>query len=98
MDIGPEVKPQGVGFVGAAKMRIGSVIYTIISDEAVRYLRRDKMMREFVKNYGGTTSAMPRTCQLIVEFVPIDFQPDDQDALRRIKEASGMPTASVCEA
>jgi hypothetical protein len=55
-------------------------------------------MQEFVKNYGGTTLATPRTCQLIVEFVPIDFQPEDQDALRRIEEASGMPTASVCKA
>jgi hypothetical protein len=37
MDEGPEEKPGGVVFVGAAKTRIGSVIYTMISDAAAKY-------------------------------------------------------------
>jgi hypothetical protein len=98
MTTDPREKPAGATFVSALKTKTGSVIYTLNSEPAARYLRKDKTMREFIRSYGGTSTAAPRTCQLIVEFVPVDFQPEDRDAWQRVEQASNMPEASICEA
>jgi hypothetical protein len=98
MSLDPGERPEGAAFVSALKTRAGSVIYALNSDAAAKYLRRDKNMREFTRHYGGTAMVSPRTCQLVIEYVPADFQPSDQGALRRIEQASGLPDMSICEA
>ena len=98
MGIAASDRPTGMKFIGARKTQSGAVIYTLDATASAEYLRREDVMRSFMDHFGGSSDLHVRTYQVVVEHVPVTFDPNDTEALRRTEEATGLPPRAIYEA
>ena len=91
-------RPRDTKFLGARRAQSGAVIYTLDSPASANYLRKADVMKSFTEHFGGTAEMRARAHQVVVEHVPVSFDPTTQEALKRAEGASGLPLASIYEA
>ncbi|KAF9530581.1 hypothetical protein CPB83DRAFT_763071, partial [Crepidotus variabilis] len=81
--------PKEAEIIGATRLRHGGVLYRILSEEGMVWLRGTG--REgFEKNMGGDMMIKDRSVATIVEYVPVGFDTEDDKAKRWIEMTSGL--------
>jgi hypothetical protein len=66
-------KPRHTSFIGAKKLRNGSVLYQMNTKEAAAWLRDPDVQKAFMENYGGTSNMRNTLHYVIAEFVPVTY-------------------------
>ena len=66
-------RPRHATFIGAKKLRNGSVLYQMNTKEAAAWLRALDVQKAFMDNYGGTSNMRNKLHYIIAEFVPVSF-------------------------
>lgn len=66
-----------VQFVGARKLRNGGVIYETGTPEAAQWLKSGTNMTSFLQVFSATSIIKHRAYSVIVEYVPLTFDPSD---------------------
>jgi len=89
--------PERAEFVGAQKLRHGGVLYRLNLDEGAEWVRTEGMAG-FLEKMGGTLVVRERTVTIVVEYVPISFDPNAVGDLRGVEEKSGLPKDSIVKA
>ena len=95
MGIEADDKPLGTTFVGARKLRNGSVLYQLSTKEAASWLKQDEVRKSFMANYGGTSNMRNKLYYVIAEFVPTTFEANSSYAHARVEEDSGLYSNTI---
>jgi hypothetical protein len=99
MGIAGTDRPSGDNpFVGALRLRRGGVLYTMASDEAVNWIKMNDVKKAFEEQYGGMFAIKERGYPVIVEFVPVTFNPSSPQTLRNLEIDNGLHTGTITEA
>jgi hypothetical protein len=67
------------------------VILEIKTKEGAQILKGDTAKEEFAKNFGEDVRIKPRSHPVLVEHVPISFQPDTTTELRKAEDLNSLP-------
>ncbi|CAA7269137.1 unnamed protein product [Cyclocybe aegerita] len=89
--------PKSAELVGARKMRNGGVLLEMNTVEGAKWLR-EVGTEGFLERMGGTSVVTERTVTVVVEYVPITFDPSNMEALQRIEKASSLTTNTIAKA
>jgi hypothetical protein len=96
MGIQAEDKPDdGDLFVGAQRLRRGGILYLMKSTEAANWLRKTDVRKAFLDHFGGTFQLRDKGHSLIIEYVPVRFDPNSQHALREIEITNGLTAGEI---
>ena len=79
--------------IGARKLRNGGVMYELSDPEAAKWLRWE--CAAFVVNFGGTSVLKERAVAIIVEFVPILYNPDVVAESQKVKCDSRLEVGAI---
>ncbi|KAJ6459813.1 hypothetical protein C8R47DRAFT_994454, partial [Mycena vitilis] len=90
--------PPKTTFVGARKLRSGAVVFHLATAIAAEWLRAPKRIIAFLAGMGGTSVYRPRSFSLVVEFVPVTFDPDLSRTLEMIEDANGIGRGEIVQA
>lgn len=96
--ISPLPKPEAPGVRAAVLLRGGGLLLELNSAEAADWLHEETNRRAFLDNLGTGASIKDRTYQVIVQFIPIEFNPDNDESLRQYEVANGLEKGSVLKA
>ncbi|PIL37605.1 transcription factor [Ganoderma sinense ZZ0214-1] len=88
--------PAGTKFVAARTLANGGVILECAQVEQAQWMREN--VAEFSRAFGGKAILRLRPYRVVVEFVPISFDPHEASAWREVEEVSGMAPNSITEA
>jgi hypothetical protein len=94
MGIEADDKPLGTTFVGAKKLRNGSVLYQLSTREAASWLKQNEVRKSFMANY-SSTSNMRNKFYVIAEFVPTTFEAGSSYVHTKVEEDSGLCTNAI---
>lgn len=92
MGIEADDKPPGTAFVGAKKLRNGSILYQLSTRDAANWLKQNEVRKSFMANYGGTSNMRNKLYYVIAEFVPTTFEAGSSYAHAKVEEDSGLCT------
>ena len=82
----------------ATLLRNGGLLLELDSSEAAEWLKGDDIREDFLTNVGSGANIKNRTYQVIVQFVPIQFEPEDDRQLRDYENFNGLAPNSVLKA
>ena len=94
----PEPKLPRPKLKTATLMRNGGLLLEFDSSEAAEWLKGDDVRESFLTNVGSGANIKNRTYQVIVQFVPIQFRPEDDQQLRDYENFNGLALNSVLKA
>ena len=94
----PEPKISHPKLKATTLMRNGGLLLELDSSEAAEWLKGDDIRGRFLTNIGSGANIKNRTYQVIVQFVPIQFNPEDNQHLRDYESFNGLPTGSILKA
>ncbi|KAJ6521716.1 hypothetical protein DFH09DRAFT_938830, partial [Mycena vulgaris] len=97
-EIGDDTAPEGTAFVGANKLRGGAVVFHLTSANAAEWVRKPMRMNAFLAGMGGTSIFKPRSFSVVVEFVPVTFDPTLNCAFGTIEDANGIGRGELIQA
>ena len=90
-------KPAEVKLKSGILLRNGGLLLELNSDEAAHWLRSDGVITKFLENLGSGASIKNRTYQVIVQFVPVTFDPEDNEQVRGFEENNGIAAGSIAK-
>jgi len=90
-------KPTEVKLKSGTLLRNGGLLLELNSDEAARWLRSDDVIDCFLGSLGSGASIKNRTYQVIVQFVPISFDPADSEQVRLFEEHNNIACGSIAK-
>jgi hypothetical protein len=96
--LGERAEPERVVFVGAQRVRSGAIVFHLNTVAAAEWIRMPRRMGTFLEKMGGTSIFKPRSFSVVVEFVPVSFNPDLGNALGEIEEHSGIEKGGLTQA
>lgn len=91
-------KPTEVKLKSRTLLRNGGLLLELNSDEAANWLKSDAVINSFLENVGSGASVKNRTYQVIVQFVPVGFDPTDDEHIRAYEEHNNIANGSVAKA
>jgi hypothetical protein len=91
-------KPSEIKLKSGTLLRNGGLLLELNSDEAAEWLRSEEVITSFLENVGSGASIKNRTYQVIVQFVPVGFDPADENDIRAYEEHNNIPAGSVAKA
>ena len=91
-------KPPRPKLKAATLMRNGGLLLELDSPKAVDWLKREDVRESFLSNMGSGANIKDRTYQVIVQFVPVNFKPDDDQHVREYEASNGLESESVLKA
>ncbi|KAJ6621545.1 hypothetical protein B0H10DRAFT_1789805 [Mycena sp. CBHHK59/15] len=74
---------------GATTLRGGAVVLHMNSAQAADWMRVPVQMEAFLAGMGGTSIFKERAASVVVEFVPVSFDPSLDGALRVLEDDNG---------
>jgi hypothetical protein len=80
---GASTPPNGATFVGATQQRSGAWLLHMNTAAAAVWLKAE--MPLFLSAMGGTSSFKDRLMNVVVQFVPVSFEPDQSGSLRAVE-------------
>jgi hypothetical protein len=99
MGVQAEDRPGGGKiFVGAQRMIKGGVLYLMESVEAARWMRNPDVREAFLKHYGGEVEIREKGFAVILEYVPVGFQPDISATLRSVEQDNRLNDGDISSA
>jgi hypothetical protein len=96
--LGEQAAPERVVFVGAQRVRSGAIVFHLNTAAAAEWIRTPRRMSAFLAKMGGTSIFKPRSFSVVVEFVPVSFNPDLGSVLGEIEECSGIEKGGLIQA
>jgi hypothetical protein len=87
--------PVEVKFISAKIVKNGGVMYELNSERAASWLRQDAPALEFIANFGRAAVLKSKPFIIIVEFVPVGFDPTNMGDLLMIEEANELSMGAV---
>ena len=90
-------KPVEVKLKSGILLRNGGLLLELNSDEAAQWLRSDGVITSFLENLGSGASIKNRTYQVLVQFVPVTFDPADDEHVRGFEENNGITNGSIAK-
>ncbi|KAJ6561060.1 hypothetical protein DFH09DRAFT_921379 [Mycena vulgaris] len=88
--------PSGARFVGATIQRSGAVLLHLNSEAAAEWLKQD--MPSFLSAMGGTSIYKEHLLNVVVEYVPVSFDPSQDGALHVVEGDNGLPSSTLVKA
>src|SRR5882724_5764056 len=85
--------PEGARMIGVRKLRNGGVVYELSDPEAAKWLRWEHAV--FVVNFGGMSVLKERAVAIILEFVPISYNPDVLAESQKVKCNSRLEAGAI---
>jgi hypothetical protein len=100
MEVQAESRPDGTRFVGATKLRgiAGGALYELNSEEAATWLKEDEVMKAFTAKMGSTADYKAQTYEVMVDWVPTTFDPQQIGVLEMIEKASEIQSKTIAQA
>ncbi|PIL31787.1 transcription factor [Ganoderma sinense ZZ0214-1] len=89
-------KPDGIKFVAGRTLSNGGVILECGQPEHAQWLRDNAASYEEV--LGVNAKIRLRPFKVVVEFVPVAFDPHEETGWRQVEEEAGLPGHSITEA
>jgi len=89
--------PEEGEFVGATKLQHGGILFRMNSEEGAEWIRKEGK-EGFLAKMGGTSVVKERTATVVVEYVPVTFEPEVEGALREVEQVSGLKEGSIVRA
>ncbi|KAJ7191578.1 hypothetical protein GGX14DRAFT_336427, partial [Mycena pura] len=96
--LGDDTAPDRMSFIGARRLRSGAVVFHLATAAAAEWIRSPKRMDAFLASMGGTSVYKPRAFSVVVEFVPVTFDPSLENTFRTIEDANGMKRGAITQA
>ena len=96
--VASEPKPVEVKLKSGTLLRNGGLLLELNSDEAANWLKSDEVLTSFLENVGSGASVKNRTYQVIVQFVPVSFDPEDDEHIRAYEEHNNIANGSIAKA
>ena len=96
--IAPQPKPDAPSIKATVLLRDGGLLLELDSSGSVDWLHEETNRKAFLDNIGSGANIKDRTYQVIVQFVPIEFNPDDDASIRKYEENNGLEVHSVLKA
>ncbi|KAJ6571544.1 hypothetical protein B0H19DRAFT_936056, partial [Mycena capillaripes] len=93
-----DTAPLGTAFVGARKLRSGAIVLHLNSAAAADWVRAPRRIAIFLAGMGGTSIYRPRSFSVVVEFVPVSFDPALSRALESIEDSNGLARNELVQA
>jgi len=90
-------KPNEVKLKSGVLLRNGGLLLELNSDEAANWLRSDGIITSFLGNLGSGASIKNRTYQIIVQFVPVTFDPANDEHIRGFEENNDIAIGSIAK-
>jgi hypothetical protein len=88
-------KPQYTSFIGVKKLRNGSVLYQMNSEESAAWLQCPDIQKSFMAHFGGTSNTCNKLFSVIAEFVPTTFDAGSSFAHAKLEEINLLKYGSV---
>jgi hypothetical protein len=79
-------------------LKNGGLLLELDSTDSADWLRTPRVRESFLVGLGSGANIKDRTYQVIVQFVPIQFDPEDQEHLRQYELYNGIEANSVLKA
>ncbi|KDQ51475.1 hypothetical protein JAAARDRAFT_108568, partial [Jaapia argillacea MUCL 33604] len=77
------------------KLRNRGVILEMNLEEAAEWLRGAPVQFSFTQHFGDAVSVKDRVFPVLVEFVPVTFQPEALGESKRVEKVNGMARGSI---
>ncbi|KAL7277809.1 hypothetical protein ACG7TL_002174 [Trametes sanguinea] len=91
--------PEGAKAVAATVLRNGGVVIEFNSEDAALWARSPHLGAEvFSRNMGAEVLVKTRLHKVVVEFVPVRFNPDSQQDIAALEVENGLSRGSVMQA
>ena len=90
-------KPAEVKLKSGILLRNGGLLLELNSDEAAHWLRSSEVITSFLENLGSGASIKNRTYQVIVQFVPVAFDPANDEHVRGFEENNNIAIGSIAK-
>ena len=88
--------PEGAEFMAVSKLQHGGVLFRMSGEKGAEWVRGEGK-EKFLEKMGGTLVVKERTATVVMEYVPVTFEPEEE-ALRRIEQASQLQKNSIIKA
>ena len=85
--------PEGVRMIGVRKLRNRGVVYELSDPEAAKWLRWEHAA--FAVNFGGMSVLKERVVAIIIEFVPISYNPDVLAEIQKVEHNSRLEVGAI---
>jgi hypothetical protein len=95
MDTEAHEMPPGTAFVGARKLRNGSILYQLNTYDAGSWLSQTDVQKAFMDCYGGSSNMQSKLSYVIAEFVPTTFIEGSTFTHLKIEENSGLSVNTI---
>lgn len=86
---------DGFVFVGVDRLSNGGIVYEMNNEKATEWIREEKNATTFGQLLDETAQIIPRSFPLVVPFVPLTFNPDNEADLREVEETNQLPGGSI---
>ncbi|CAK5280785.1 unnamed protein product [Mycena citricolor] len=80
---------------GVTKTRSGALVIHMASVHHATWLREVETMTRFLEAFGGTVKHAERLHMVIVQFVPVSFDPESTDHTRFIESNNNLPPGAL---
>ena len=90
-------KPDEVKLKSGILFRNGGLLLEPNSNEAAHWLRSDGIITNFLENLGSGASIKNRTYQVILQFVPVAFDPTDDEQVKSFEENNNIAIGSIAK-
>ena len=94
----PEPKPAIPKLKAATLLRNGGLLLELDTADAADWLREETPRDSFLANMGSGAKIKDRTYQVILQFVLVQFKPDETDHLRQLEAFNDLPESSILKA
>ncbi|KAJ6558650.1 hypothetical protein B0H10DRAFT_1846719, partial [Mycena sp. CBHHK59/15] len=91
-------RPSGLAFLGVSKQRYGAAIVHLNSAAAAMWLRGKSQMSAFLASMGGTSIFKEHLYRVVVRFVPVSFDPEQDSALRVVEDNNNLGRGALAMA
>jgi hypothetical protein len=92
-------KPEeGRMFVGAQKLQRGGILYLMKTTAAADWLKKPDVRHRFLELYGGGGYLRDRGYAIILQYVPVSFEPGSITARRRVENENELEHEEIIEA
>ena len=96
--VATDPKPAEVKLKTGTLLRNGGLLLELNSDEAAHWLKSDGVTDGFLERLGSGASIKNRTYQVIVQFVPVSFDPANDEHIRSYEEHNNIGNGSIAKA
>ena len=96
--VATDPKPAEAKLKTGTLLRNGGLLLELNSDEAAQWLKSEDVLERFLENLGSGASIKNRTYQVIVHFVPISFDPANEEHVRGYEEHNNIQSGSIAKA